>query len=103
MVRRTRVKWWRVYEALLLVCCIAIVVFCAVKGQFKKSYAVSSNVTYTYDIKAGDTLWEVASNVATSHEDVREIIQKIMTDNNIRNAQEIKVGDKIYIYLERTK
>lgn len=103
MVRRTRVKWWRVYEALLLVCCIAIVVFCAVKGQFKKSYAVSSNVTYTYDIKAGDTLWEVASNVATSHEDVREIIQKIMTDNNIKNAQEIKVGDRIYIYLERTK
>lgn len=103
MVRRTRVKWWRVYEALLLVCCIAIVVFCAVKGQFKKSYAVSSNVTYTYDIKAGDTLWEVASNVATSHEDVREIIQKIMTDNNIKNAQEIKVGDRIYIYLERAK
>jgi hypothetical protein len=102
-VRRTRVKWWRVYEALLLVCCIAIVVFCAVKGQFKKSYAVSSNVTYTYDIKAGDTLWEVASNVATSHEDVREIIQKIMTDNNIKNAQEIKVGDRIYIYLERAK
>ena len=102
-MRRTRVKWWRVYEALLLVCCIAIVVFCAVKGQFKKSYAVSSNVTYTYDIKAGDTLWEVASNVATSHEDVREIIQKIMTDNNIKNAQEIKVGDRIYIYLERAK
>ena len=102
-MRRTRVKWWRVYEALLLVCCIAIVIFCAVKGQFKKSYAVSSNVTYTYDIKAGDTLWEVASNVATSHEDVREIIQKIMTDNNIKNAQEIKVGDRIYIYLERAK
>lgn len=103
MVRRTRVKWWRVYEALLLVCCIVIVVFCAVKGHFKKSYAVSSNVTYTYDIKAGDTLWEVASNVATPHDDVREIVHKIMTENNIRNAQEIKVGDRIYIYLERTK
>lgn len=102
-MRRTRVKWWRVYETLLLMCCIAIVVFCVVKGQFKKSYAVSSNVTYTYDIKAGDTLWEVASNVATPHDDVREIVYKIMTDNNIRNAQELKVGDKIYIYLERAK
>ena len=84
-------------------CCIAVVVFCAVKGLFKKTYAVSSNVTYTYDIKAGDTLWGVASNVATPHEDVREIVHKIMTDNNIRNAQELKVGDKIYIYLERAK
>lgn len=102
-MRRTRVKWWRVYEALFIVGCAIALITCAVKGQFKKSYAVSSNVTYTYDIKAGDTLWEVASNVATPHDDVREIVYKIMTDNNIRSAQELKVGDRIYIFLKRAK
>lgn len=41
--------------------------------------------------------------MATPNEDVREIVFKIMNENNIKNAQELKVGDRIYIHLERVK
>lgn len=52
--------------------------------------------TYLITVNEGDTVWSIASRVATDKEDVREIVYNIIHDNHIKNAniqpgQELKV------------
>ena len=104
--KRKVVNWWKVYCVGVLVTCVVLVAFALINGHFSKNFGVKTTnglVCYSYDVQAGDTLWSVASNVATPNDDVREIVFRIMNENKIKNAQELKIGDRIYIHLERVK
>ena len=58
-------------------------------------------VRHSYTLQVGDTIWDVASNVSTSNDDVREVVHKILEDNKISNPSAVQAGQTIYIYLER--
>lgn len=43
-------------------------------------------IEYRYEVEEGDTVWDIASRIATPREDVREIAYDIIKENNIKNA-----------------
>lgn len=58
--------------------------------QAKVNQLLGANVTKTYTVKSGDTLSEIANKYNTT-------VQKLVKDNNIKNANLIYVGQKIVI------
>ena len=58
--------------------------------QAKVNQLLGANVTKTYTVKSGDTLSEIAKKYNTT-------VQKLVKDNNIKNANLIYVGQKIVI------
>ena len=58
--------------------------------QAKVNQLLGAEVTKTYTVKSGDTLSEIANKYKTT-------VQKLVKDNNIKNANLIYVGQKIVI------
>lgn len=58
--------------------------------QAKVNQLLGAEVTKTYTVKSGDTLSEIADKYKTT-------VQKLVKDNNIKNANLIYVGQKILI------
>lgn len=96
-----RIKWGNV--AIVLAWIVSVI--CTwYMCRSTKSYAVTTTgglVRHSYTLQVGDTIWDVASNVATSNDDVREVVYKILEDNKISNPGVVQPGQTIYIYLER--
>jgi hypothetical protein len=96
-----RIKWDNVavvFTWIVAIICIGYMCYST------KSYAVTTTdglVRHSYTLQVGDTIWDVASNVSTSNDDVREVVYKILEDNKISNPSAVQPGQTIYIYLER--
>ena len=58
--------------------------------QAKVNQLLGAEVTKTYTVKSGDTLSEIANKYKTT-------VEKLVKDNNIKNANLIYVGQKIVI------
>lgn len=56
---------------------------------------VYQNVVVT--VKAGDTIWGIASKYATDDEDTREVVYRIKETNHLNNSYMINLGDKLVI------
>ena len=52
----------------------------------------------TVTVQKGDTLWDIAAKHNYTNRDIRAVVDKIMSANNMRTA-EIRVGDVINIPL----
>ena len=53
----------------------------------------------TYIVKAGETLWSIASNIS-SDEDIREVVYYIRKDNNITDCGSLQIGQELKIRLD---
>lgn len=109
MKKRTiwqRIKWGNVS---LLVGCLAVVAAGSYgithhKTTFDWAKVLPKHVvTYSYRIQAGDTLWDVASDIALPQDDLRHMIWQIMEDNNIKDPGAVQPGTEITIYVDPAK
>lgn len=57
------------------------------------------DIEYRYTVQEGDTVWDVASYVATDKEDVRDIVRTIIRDNNVKDAV-IQPGQELVIHVK---
>ena len=104
MKRRRTINWFKVSQVSILLGLSLFVGSCFIRDrQHLSAESDSEIIKYTYQISAGDTLWDVASNVATPNDDVRELIYNIMETNKIDNPASIQEGQTIYIFLKRAE
>lgn len=54
-------------------------------------------IEYRAKVHNGDTLWGIASRIATDHEDIREVIYRMQKDNGIRNPGELQPGTELIV------
>lgn len=101
-----RVKWDNVSLALAVVAIAGVEIwtFTADPPAFDWNLLKPKHVvTYSYRVEEGDTLWDVASNMALPREDLREIVFNIQAQNKIKDPGAIQPGTVITITMERKK
>lgn len=102
MKRKRTINWFKVSQVSILLGLSFFVGSCFIRDK-QHFPAESEIIKYTYQVSAGDTIWDVASNVATPNEDVRELVYNIMETNKIDNPASIQEGQTIYIFLKRAE
>ena len=66
-----------------------------VSGMFM-SEATTNDATVIVKIVRGDTLWDIASKYNFYEEDIREVVYRIKTSNNLENSA-LQIGQSIVI------
>ncbi len=69
---------------------------CGALGQSEPEYD-----TYQRLVRQGDTLWDICERVNGNREDVRDIIYRTQSENNIEKAGEIRPGQILTIRVKR--
>lgn len=67
----------------------------AVNGSLVKDYLTAGPnelIEYRKEIKSGDTLWNICSEIATDREDLRKLVWQAMRDNHISDPAELQPG-----------
>lgn len=60
-------------------------------------------ITYQATVHSGDTLWTLASRIATDKDNISEVVARAMKENDIKNPANIQPGDIINIRVKQIK
>ncbi|QIB26128.1 cell division suppressor protein YneA [Caloranaerobacter azorensis] len=95
IVNRTR------FITFLVIFITLILIFVSTLFKIGKAYSVTYSQYINVEVKAGDTLWDIAKRNNSGREDIRKLVYKIMKLNNLDTAK-IKPGDiiKVPIYIK---
>lgn len=96
-------------KALILTAMLAVSTLCAgvaVNGSFVKDYLTAGPnelIEYRKEIKSGDTLWNICSEIATDKEDLRKLVWQAMKDNHITDPAELQPGRVIIVRVREAR
>ena len=96
-------------KALILTAMLAISTLCAgvaVNGSLVKDYLTAGPnelIEYRKEIKSGDTLWNICSEIATDKEDLRKLVWQAMKDNHITDPAELQPGRVIIVRVREAR
>lgn len=60
-------------------------------------------VEYRREVKPGDTLWDICSEIATDKEDLRKLVYQAKEDNRIRDVGNLQPGMLIVVRVEEAR
>ena len=60
-------------------------------------------VEYRREVKSGDTLWDICSEIATDKEDLRKLVYQAKKDNRIRDVGNLQPGMLIVVKVEEAR
>ena len=60
-------------------------------------------VEYRWEVKPGDTLWDICSEIATDKEDLRKLVWQAKKDNRIRDVGNLQPGTLIVVRVEEAR
>lgn len=60
-------------------------------------------VEYRREVKPGDTLWDICSEIATDKEDLRKLVYQAKKDNRIRDVGKLHPGMLIVVRVEEAR
>ncbi|WP_054870220.1 LysM peptidoglycan-binding domain-containing protein [Caloranaerobacter sp. TR13] len=86
----------------LVISITLILVLISALFKIGKAYSVTYTQYINIEVKAGDTLWNIAKKNNSKKEDIRKLVYKIMELNDLETAK-IKPGDiiKVPIYSKK--
>lgn len=96
-------------KALTLTAMLAVSTLCAgvaVNGSLVHDYLFAGRnelIEYRKEIKSGDTLWDICSEIATDKEDLRKLVWQAMRDNNIKDPAELQPGRVIIVRVKEAR
>lgn len=96
--RRNRKLFKRIASAVAFTLALATACgigwYAGAKLAYEQKAAEISKVHY---VEEGETLWDIASELAGDEQDVREVVYDLQKLNNIAPDADLKVGQKIVI------
>lgn len=69
-------------------------------------YAVQppeKTVPYKVTIRSGESVWDVCAKVASSKDDVREVVYNALKENHINNPGNVQPGTELVIRVKEMK
>lgn len=92
--------WQLTLHSLLVILLICFVIDVARIALEDKSTQYFRKATYVYvEIKAGDTVWNVAANHVSHSEDIRDLVYAIKAVNNLHENAAIYPGQVLKVPL----
>ena len=60
-------------------------------------------VEYRREVRPGDTLWTICSEIATKKEDLRKLVWQAKKDNGIRDVGNLQPGTLVIVRVEEAR
>lgn len=73
---------------------------------FLAGYAVQppeKTVPYKVTLRSGESVWDACAKVASSKDDVREVVYNTLKENHIKNPGDVQPGTEIVIRVKEMK
>lgn len=77
-----------------------------IAAVFLAGYAVQppeKTVPYKVTLRNGESVWDVCAKVASSRDDVREVVYNTMKENHISNPGNVQPGTELIIRVKEMK
>lgn len=65
--------------------------------------APAETIEYHKEVRQGDTLWDICSEISDNQYDVGYLVWKTMRENNITKPEQIQPGMEIIVRVERER
>lgn len=96
-------------KALTLTAILAVSTLCAgvaVNADLAKDYLFAGKnelIEYRKEVKEGETLWGICSDIATDKEDLRKLVWQAMRDNNIQDPADLQPGRVVIVRVREAR
>ena len=78
----------------------------AVNADLAKDYLFAGKnelIEYRKEVKEGETLWGICSEIATDKEDLRKLVWQSMKDNHISDPAELQPGRVVVVRVREAR
>lgn len=78
----------------------------AVNADLAKDYLFAGKnelIEYRKEVKEGETLWGICSEIATDKEDLRKLVWQSMRDNNIQDPADLQPGRVVIVRVREAR
>ena len=78
----------------------------AVNADLAKDYLFAGKnelIEYRKEVREGETLWGICSEIATDKEDLRKLVWQSMRDNNITDPAELRPGRIVVVRVREAR
>lgn len=72
---------------------------CAYFKPVKHTYMVQ----YRKEVKQGETVWDICSEIATDKEDLNKLVWQTMKDNRIKDPNNVQPGMLLIVNVEQAR
>lgn len=96
-------------KVLTLTAMLAVSTLCAgvaVNADLARDYLFAGKnelIEYRKEIKSGDTLWNICSEIATDKEDLRKLVWQAMRDNHIQDPADLQPGRVVIVRVKEAR
>lgn len=96
-------------KALTLTAMLAVSTLCAgiaVNADLARDYLFAGKnelIEYRKEVREGETLWGICSEIATDKEDLRKLVWQAMRDNHITDPAELQPGRIVIIRVREAR
>lgn len=96
-------------KALMMTAVLAVATMgagAAVNGSLVKDYLTAGPnelIEYRKEVREGETLWGICSEIATDKEDLRKLVWQAMRDNNIKDPAELQPGRVVIVRVKEAR
>ncbi len=78
----------------------------AVNADLARDYLFAGRnelIEYRKEVKEGETLWGICSEIATDKEDLRKLVWQSMRDNHIQDPAELQPGRIVIVRVREAR
>lgn len=96
-------------KALTLTAILAVSTLCAgvaVNADLARDYLFAGKnelIEYRKEVKEGETLWGICSEIATDKEDLRKLVWQAMRDNHIQDPADLQPGRVVIVRVKEAR